>query len=88
MQIDGQEMHFQRDNYQDRRQTQMSYIAKTANGYRKVFILIDRSPKDILKTRSFIGNVVLSPEKKDSSILMFDLIKESRAQTFNFSCRF
>jgi hypothetical protein len=89
LQLDGQEVHLQRDSMDERsRLTQLTYTAKEGRGYRKAFITLDRSPKDIMRTKMFHGNFILSPEMKSSKILLSDLLKEKSGMTFNFSCRF
>ncbi|MFY7991696.1 MAG: hypothetical protein ACOVP4_00260 [Bacteriovoracaceae bacterium] len=89
MQIDGQELHLQRDFMDDHsRGTQLTYLVKTAHGYRKIFVMLDRSPKNIVKTKMFQGNFILSPEMESSKIALSDLLQKRSGKTFNFSCRF
>ncbi len=89
LQLDGQELHLQRDVMDDsNRLTQLTYMVKIGTGYRKAFIVLDRSPKDIVKTRMFQGNFILSPEMKTSKFSLSDLLKNRSGMTFNFSCKF
>ena len=88
IQLDGQELHLQREEMQTRGGTQMTFVGKTDQGNRKIFVLIDRSPKDALSTKTFLGNMIISPVKKDANITISDLMRERSAKTMNFSCSF
>lgn len=89
IQLDGQEIHMQRDFINDFiKGTQLSYLGKVAAGYIKVFIMLDRSPKNIVSTRAFNGNFILSPVMESKEISLSDLLKNRSGKTFNFMCSF
>ncbi len=87
IQVDGQEIHMQREDLSDNsRSTQITYLGKIGKGYIKAFVLLDRSPKNIVITREFYGNLILSPEMETKKISLNDLMKNKSGKTFNFKC--
>ena len=88
LQLDGQEIHFQRTEIRSEGATSMNFEAKVNGNYRKIFVLIDRSPKDALTTKMFYGNLILSPEKPTNDFGLGDLSREGSGKTLNYSCKF
>lgn len=88
LQIDGQEIHFQRTDIISRKSTQLIYEGKVNGNFRKAFVLIDRSPKEVLNSKMFIGNMILSPENNTSDFNFMNVLLDKKAQTFNFACKF
>jgi hypothetical protein len=86
MNLDGEEFKLIRSNLMVGRFPRMIYSIKKKNKVLKtVFIMLDRSPKEISDTKEFYGNMIIpkSPEPSDEQEVI-----TGKSLVYNFYCRF
>jgi hypothetical protein len=83
---DGIPMHFIRDEIKITRYTQMNFYQSLGDHIlRRLIVMIDRTPKKVLETGEFNGNMIMSGILSDE---LDWLINRSVPKfTYNFSCR-
>ena len=85
--LNNESFRFLRSDLDVDRQTKMTYISKKSNKtVRVVKLMLDRTPRDIAKTKEYYGNMVISGEMKESEIALGYYNKKNLV--YNFYCRF
>jgi hypothetical protein len=86
MVLDGQHLRFLRTDLEVRKQTRMIFILNENNkSTRAATITLDRTPKEVLRSYEFYGNMIISPEVRNND---YGVLADSRnLLTFNFYCK-
>lgn len=85
--LNGEELRFIRSNLSVSKQTKMIYELKKKNKVTRVaYMMIDRTPRKVVRTQEFYGNVVISEEVKPQEVARG--IYNQRSYVYNFYCQF
>lgn len=86
MNLDGEEFKLLRTNLMVKRLPRMIYRMKKKNKIMKtVFVMLDRSPKEISDSKEFYGNMIIP---KNNEPLDDHEIMSGKSLVYNFYCRF
>lgn len=85
--LDGNPIRFIRSDLSVNKQTKMIFLQRKENKVvRAIRLMIDRTPKEVIKDREFYGNMIISPEMKDGQD--FTKVLQSKNLVYNFRCNF
>lgn len=87
MNIEGENLRFLRENINVNRQTQMVF-KQTENNQtvRTLFMMLDRTPNEIAKTKEYYGNMYITPKTKETNNKIKNL-RPNNNLAYNFYCR-
>lgn len=85
--LEQEEMKLLRSNLDIGRQTKMIYLLKKNDkAVRFASVLLDRTPREVNKTKEFYGNIILSAVVSEKEIALGNY--SGNNLVYNFYCRF